>query len=464
MAALRCARHVVLEPWLPHASALGPHRLAARPQARGVHARAELTPFTERCRKLQRPLDTYRSPGKIGERTPGDSRFVMRPTQPDSEGRSSRAQFSQERAALQFSKEPDELLRHLRAAFNFDGVDPSVIGAAMQRCGQGRWWDALQQVREMQRMTGVVLHPIVRNIYITALLRCVRGEQGFGAVSARQQELLRLARQAWEEAEPATDVDTFNSGVGAALSLCAASEDAAALVWGEEIWESARAQSFALYEVAHKQYVTFLAAHGHFERVDAALSASKHVDWSPDCVLLGALVNVAAERCDWRQAEVWWERLVAAEFGVVPNGICYGARAKAHLLSGRPATAARVIDEMLDRGIDLLPVLAQTQVQALLVVCHSSMAPSDLNRLTVALRRGAPVIAEASARQRATWQRMQEIARRLRSDPAAIQLRDVLVEWTAARSAMATWPDVAVGAAYLKEEDEAGVLATEPSD
>ena len=55
------------------------------------------------------------------------------------------------RRKLQWSQRPEELLRHLSGALAAGQIDCSVVGAALKRCEQGRWWDALCEVRRLQK-------------------------------------------------------------------------------------------------------------------------------------------------------------------------------------------------------------------------------------------------------------------------------------------------------------------------
>lgn len=405
---------------------------------------ADQLPDAERRRKLHRPKD---DPGPSAGSTELRRNFPVIPVfGVDSAGKTEGT--SRQRAAMWHSSSPPELLNKLRAAIKAECIDASVIGAAMQRCGQNRWWGGLQEIRKMQQEASVKLWPLQRNIYITALTRSIRGERGFGAIPERRQQLVLLGKQAWEEAGPALDADTFRSGLGAALRLCAAAEEAAALSWAEELWTSAGQQSFPLNRLAYEAFVLVLAVYRLPQRVDKMLSESTSV-WQPSHACLGALVNVAAEQRDWRRAEELWKRFVV-EFHVEPGGIEYGCRAKAHMLCGRPAAAASAVEEALGKNISLMPELAESQVQALLVICHSSLAPADFDRLSKALERGEPIVSEASTWQRKTWVRMRAVASGLGWIPEVMPLSDVLVEWKAQQSAMATWEDCLAGSKYLE--------------
>merc|ERR1712242_121588 len=99
--------------------------------------------------------------------------------------------------------------------------------------------------------------------------------------------------------------------------------------------------------------------------------------------------------------------------------------------------------------MDLTPELAESQVQALLIVCHSTLAAFDFLRLKQAQRRGARIISDASSWQQKTWTKMQDVAHRLQSEPSGMLLSDVLVEWKAQQSSLAAWPKFGAGSNYI---------------
>lgn len=122
------------------------------------------------------------------------------------------------------------------------------------------------------------------------------------------------------------------------------------------------------------------------DRVDSFLTASTDGGWPPNVVLLGSLVNAAGERYNWQRAAHLWRRLTS-EFGVVPNGLAYGAYAKAHLLSGRPTAAAMLAREATKSGL-ATPAIATLLVQAYMLMYHSSCSATASRRLSAALAAG----------------------------------------------------------------------------
>lgn len=140
------------------------------------------------------------------------------------------------------------------------------------------------------------------------------------AVATRQEQVLALGQEGWNEARPAVDADTFNSGLGAARSIDS-------LHWAEELWLWAHEQSFLVAPVPYMTLALVLEEHGLHERVEDLLVDLKMRHGVPFVVMLGALVNAAAERCDWRRAELLWEKLTG-RFGVQTNEIAVATRQK----------------------------------------------------------------------------------------------------------------------------------------
>lgn len=415
-------------PWKVWTIASGSHR--------GIHARASQMPDAERRRKLEIPMETYQSPAT--------SRCVLAPTDSSMPGRSKHT--AKQRESMQWSKSIEELLQNLGSAIDTHRVDASVFGAAMQRCGQSRWWDALLTVRMLQKSSGMSLFYVQRNTYLAALRKSVRKEGGFGVVLERQQKAVALGKQVWEEVRPTAD-DTI--GLNAALHLCAAGIKIEGLEWAEELWQWAKAKGLPLTNESYSAFALVLEGCQLSDRVDEILA--KHAEvWAPDCVALGQLVNSAAEQRNWRRAEELWTRLVV-ERKVTPHTLAYGARAKAHLLCGRPAAAAHVIDEMLGCEMALPPEIAESHVQCLLIAYHSSLEENDFRRLGQALSRGEPVISKASLWQRKTWTKMKHVMSQLRENPQSLHLRDVLVEWKAQQSEMSKWQRKCAGSRYLTD-------------
>ncbi|CAK0901152.1 unnamed protein product, partial [Prorocentrum cordatum] len=445
--------------------------------SRGIHAREEMTTMAESERKRRRPAEAFSSPGSNGKLGKGDSVFVLSPTLAAARSDTT----SQQRRCMQLASSSKELLHELRAAHAVRLTDASVVAAAMQKCGQRRWWDTLQEVRNFQLSSGIPSNATLCSIFLTALGKSVRGEAGFGAVAARQSEALSRGRQAWEEWLQLFDTSQdLNVGLSAALRLCVAADSPAGYAWAADLWTWARRESASLDAVSLESWALVLAHYGYDEALDLLLDSAACSSWAPSCVSLGALVNAAGERKDWRRAEEVWARLVE-QFAVEPNVLCYSARAKAHLLCGRPGHSAAVLDEMVSRGIGPNAIAAESHVQALLVVCHSSMLPgsgedgsaflppgnaseeladrpcvvntrsmsrADCQRLDHAVERGDSAEVRRSAWQLETWGALKR-ARELLGHRPAVPLGDVLIEWKARGSLLARWGQAEAGSGYL---------------
>lgn len=357
-------------------------------------------------------------------------------------GRSKRT--SVRRKEMQLSHSPHQLLYRLRSAIKADNVDSSVFGAAAQRCGQNRWWNDLCAVYALHRSHGPPMLPLQRNMYLAALFKCVKGEHGFGEVQLRRQQVLALAQQIWAQVDPRDD-SFLNAGLNAALRVCASSGDTHGLRWAKALWDVAAPQ--------HKDPISY----GSFALVLETCSRPAEVDellvssrlWNPDSVDLSALINAAGERKDWRRAESLWNSLVC-ERGVKPNLIAYVARSKVHLLCGRIVEAAHVIDDMVGNGLTLNAYAAQAHIQALLVVCHSSLGGTDFERLSHALRKGeSAILAEGSLHQKKFLTQAKKVASLLATQPQDMTLKDVLLEWKAREhSEMSSWEQFSAGSMY----------------
>lgn len=413
-----------------------------------------MTPLNQRNRQLMRPAGDFASRGEQGEMSQSDSCFVLSPTGMDSEWRSQSS--ARQRRELQLSRTRVDLLNHVNDAIGSLAIDASVFSAAMQRCGQMRWWDTLLELRALQLGCGVNVGPIGVNILLKSLAQCVRGEYGFGPVRERQDVVVQLGREAWKECDQ--DIGRCSAvqkvmNLAAALHLCAAGTGPDASQWADALVAWAQEQRLQMNTICYTALALASAAHGRPERVDALLAEAARGAWAPNEVTLGALVNAAAERREWRRAEELWRKLVR-ERGVEPHELARAARAKAQLLCGRPAAAAAAAEEGLGGGGGPRTApLAQLQVQALAVVCHSSLEPAALERLREAVRGGEPSMAQASKHTQRTWSSLKRVAGLLATEPAALRLHGVLVAWEASTSAMAEWPDYEGGSGYLARHE-----------
>merc|ERR1712008_194941 len=105
-------------------------------------------------------------------------------------------------------------------------------------------------------------------------------------------------------------------------------------------------QEFKLDGLKYDKYTRMLEVYQRRQEVDVVLAAGVAAGeaWG-DRILLGALVNLAADKRDWRRAEDLWQRFVK-QYGIKPNITNSTVFAKAQLLCGR-------IREALDAYLEL---------------------------------------------------------------------------------------------------------------
>jgi len=162
------------------------------------------------------------------------------------------------------------------------------------------------------------------------------------------------------------------------------------------------------------------------------------------------LINVAGTAHDWRRVENLWN-MFKTSFGVMPNFLSFHARAKAHLLSGRPAFACQIFDEMESKGLHLhASRIFADHLQARLILCHADPTKSKLRKLFKLIDKSH--VAEGSASDRRDIQQLVRLATQLRDDPSSLLFHDMLVRHKARHSTMTNWPEYQAGSKYIKEE------------
>ena len=115
--------------------------------------------------------------------------------------------------------------------------------------------------------------------------------------------------------------------------------------------------------------------------------------------------------------------------------------------------SVRIIETMLSTGnCNMDYKLAIEFAQALPLVCHSSLAPPDTQRLTTFLDEGAKIMAKESAGSgRDQWQDLTSRAERLMADPGSVTFAGLLITMNARElSVMKSWPNYTPGSGYLK--------------
>lgn len=398
----------------------------------------------ERQRRQSRETDLLRNPSA--------SKVVLAPTDVSLPGRSNAT--AEVRKSLQMASTPGDVLSLLDAAVKVGNIDASVFGAAMQRCGQGRWWTTLQEVSRIRRDSGTTFVWVQTSIQLSALAKAVRGEQGYGIDTSRQQQLLQLAKSEWSE-QDASQVSCI--ALGAAWNICAicaqGPSSSLAASWAEELMDLATQQHVQLSFVEWAQYIQVLEATAQTQRVNEILGELHTNGYKLNSTTLSALININADQKNiFRARDIW--RMFVERCGVKPAMTAYMALAKANLLCGRPASAAAVISEMLNGGVTVNAHIAHLDIQVHLIIFHSSLSALDQTHLSIALERGQAHLRSGTASQRGDSERFERVARLLFSQPWRVRFADVLVEWKAReRSAMREWHDFEAGSRYLDRHD-----------
>ena len=116
-----------------------------------------------------------------------------------------------------------------------------------------------------------------------------------------------------------------------------------------------------------------------------------------DEVVLGALLEAATASSGWKRADELFHLLVS-QHEAQPNFLAYTTYAEAHVLAGRPQNSVQIIDEMLTSNATRMDYkLAVEYLQALVLVYHSSLAATDLQKLTEFLMAGSKILESESA-------------------------------------------------------------------
>lgn len=406
------------------------------------YTRAADVPAALRRRQMKRPKTFHR------RREHDDRKAIsMSPTVPTDDVPNRTSWAEQERLLVKKARSPKELEKILTTAASAGRLEESVINAAMQTCGYKFWWDALLDLRCWKTELGMKSSPIGRNIFIAALNKASKGLE-----REYKQQALQLAKEMWQEAAPDTASRSYKAGVGAVLSLCAASDEPDALAWAEEIWGWAKNhEEFQPDDLHRLDYMRVLERHSLYDRVDGFLLELRHV---LNAVALGGLLTIASEARNWRRADALWD-VVVKELGVMPNVICYTAWAQAHLVCGRPVIAALILETMFKSETEVEDDRSPTVLaHALLYVYHSSPTPANLKRLMEAEAIGDELIRKHSSNiSKHHWEQAKSCAAALKSDPESLTLHEVIARINthrrAPRNAMLNWPDYAAGTNYL---------------
>ncbi|CAE7479904.1 unnamed protein product [Symbiodinium natans] len=416
------------------------------------HSQPDQVPLSQRNRMLRRPRTDFASPtGRTRKRK--RPHFLLTPSNPNVHATPGRThEASSLRDSIKKCRRPHQLLKIFEEIRNAGALEASIFGSAMQRCGQGMWWDQLVYIYSMHRELGVSLHCIENNILLHALASCLKCKRtSVEAMEIRKQQALKLARGAWG-CPPPTAVADFNCGLSSALRLCARiGSDAYA--WADELWEWSEQQPLQKTYVTYAARMCLCEQRGQHASVADLLTQTMLQRLSPNEVVLGGLLEGAAASFNWKRADEIWHLLVHSHH-VEANFLGYTAYAKAHLLAGRPQVSVEIIDAMLARDTCRMDYkLAVEYLQALLLVCHSSLAEADIQRLTTFLDEGATIIARESAQSgKKAWKTLASQASKMIADPGSVRFEDLLGTMnTRELSIMKDWQSCRAGSGYLKD-------------
>ena len=163
----------------------------------------------------------------------------------------------------------------------------------------------------------------------------------------------------------------------------------------------------------------------------------------------------------WSRADSLWDMMVR-QLAVQPNGICYTALAKAHLLSGRPSEAIDKMDAMVEAGLDIFDAgvgqVSILRLQALLLLCHSEPSERHLSNLAGFMKDTASLNCTGwGSFMQNDWKLVRRMGRRLGSKPLSLSFRQILCHDNCRRcSVMTSWPDYPAGSGYLQKHDVEG--------
>lgn len=296
------------------------------------------------------------------------------------------------------------------------------------------------KLRLQIRYTSIVFNALA------CCLRCDAEKVSACQLLQRKEIAVDLAKKVWQEAHVQNPRD-FNNSISAAWKLCRLAGTQEAFKWGDEIWHWTESQRWSLNLISYSCLVTLLEKQKRCTTVDEILENSMiATNLRPNEVVLGGLLNCAAERLDWRRADILWKLLVI-ERHVPPHFLAYMAYAKAHFLAGRPRAALSIMDSLFATKCALGYKFAVDYLQCCLLVLHASPSRENRQRLSRILKIGPALMESSSASGRLYWNRLVDVAERMRSTGQNPSLRfaELIVSYLAQQSVMKDWT-------HLKEE------------
>ena len=377
--------------------------------------------------------------------------FVLTPTDKNVHLTTGRGESTGDiRRLLKKSRDPKQLRQRFQKAVQEGRIDASVVGAAMQRCGQGLWWKELLEIREAQEQMGIVLYCLEHNLLLHALASCLKCKRcSDSEMDVRKAHAFQLAQTIWGRPFPST-VQDFNSALGSVLQVCVRVGSSEAFAWADELWNWSEKQPFEIGIVAYTARLFVYEVQRRHADVDTMLAWCAHRNRRLDSVALGSLIQAAAVSFDPERVDAIWNAFVH-KYQVKANFLAYTAYAKAHLLAGQPQNAVKIIDEMIqDRDNSMDYKLAIDYLQALLILYHSSLSSVQLTTIVQFLDKGATIVAGRSAKSGKTqWRSLENLSRQLIARPQTLCLKDLFITMNAKESVMASWENYQAGSNYL---------------
>ncbi|CAL1129749.1 unnamed protein product [Cladocopium goreaui] len=346
-------------------------------------------------------------------------------------------QFDKENAQWPTKESLLDFLNSKKAA-----AHPGQWARAVRHCGRRGWWEVLHEAPQARPSTCFQVSTVA-----TALVDCI-GKAPKVLQAERKDKALTLLGALWRdmELEKATNEDQLYA-LSSSLNLCVLLGTDRALAWADQLWEwSEEETDTSKNEVVWSTYLQLQETQGRFDTVnDVLMRVFVERKIKANSQMLTALLELAAQRRDWKRAEDLWHILVDS-LHVEPNLLARGAFAKAYFMAGRLTSA----EELLAGEADKMSYrLGNDYLQILLILCHSSPTKSNLEKLKEFVERNRTVKRYGGAE--GEWRRMTDLVLRLTKEVGApLRLREVLVTRKARCSAMMRWTDQPMGACYAK--------------
>jgi len=115
--------------------------------------------------------------------------------------------------------------------------------------------------------------------------------------------------------------------------------------------------------------------------------------------------------------------------------------------------AARIMNDMCSNGTKMNVYAVTMQVQATLIIYHSSLSEEDGRTFLASLKRGRSHFTAASTSHQRDFHLFKGISQLLHDKPQSVRFKEVLIDWNAQRSEMKTWDNFEAGSNYLKHFD-----------